>query len=132
VTQTRFISLPALRPSRPKPAHDSPIWRGFLAALSAQSGGVVVKLQNFLAAAVFLNDAHAKLLLKVVRVAGSNAMVTDLQTKVEKYETKVAQCDESGRQARDARERDFYEVLSRYYGSLATDFRRIIEKRQAA
>ncbi len=59
-------------------------------------------------------------------------MVTDLRAKMEKYETKVAQCDESARQARDARQRAFYEMLSQYYGSLATDFRRVIEKRKAA
>ena len=59
-------------------------------------------------------------------------MVTDLRAKMEKYETKVAQCDESARQARDARQRAFYEMLSQYYGSLATDFRRVIGKRKAA
>jgi len=59
-------------------------------------------------------------------------MMTDLQTKVEKYETKAAQCEEWARQATDARQRAFYEVLAQYYGELAMDFRRVIEKRKAA
>ena len=40
-------------------------------------------------------------------------MVTDLQTKVEKYETKAAQCEESARQATDEPQRAFYQVLAR-------------------
>jgi hypothetical protein len=59
-------------------------------------------------------------------------MVTDLQTKVEKYEAKAAQCGESARQATDEPQRAFYQVLANYYGTLATDFRQIIEKRKAA
>ncbi|SHL90612.1 hypothetical protein SAMN05444159_7152 [Bradyrhizobium lablabi] len=59
-------------------------------------------------------------------------MVTDLQTKVEKYEIKAAQCEESARQATDSPQRALYEVLARYYGELATDFRQVIEKRKAA
>jgi hypothetical protein len=59
-------------------------------------------------------------------------MVTDLQTKVEKYEAKAAQCEESARQATDGHQRALYEVLAHYYGELATDFRQVIEKRKAA
>ena len=58
--------------------------------------------------------------------------MTDLQTKVEKYESKVAQCEEWVRRAKDGPQRAFYEVLARYYGDLATDFRQVIEKRKAA
>jgi hypothetical protein len=58
--------------------------------------------------------------------------MTDLQTKVEKYETKAAQCEETARQATDGPERAFYQVLANYYGVLATDFRQVIEKRKAA
>ena len=57
--------------------------------------------------------------------------MTDLQTKVQKYETKAAQCEEWGRQTKEGPQRTFYEVLSRYYGDLATDFRQVIEKRKA-
>ena len=39
-------------------------------------------------------------------------MVTDLQTKVEKYETKAAQCEQSARQASDERVRAFYQELA--------------------
>jgi hypothetical protein len=59
-------------------------------------------------------------------------MLTDLQTKVEKYETKAAQCEEWVRQATDGPQRAFYEVLAHYYGELATNFRQVIEKRKAA
>jgi hypothetical protein len=80
----------------------------------------------------FRTEAHAKVLSKVVRVAGSGAMVTDLQTKAEKYETKAAHCEESARQATEEPQRAFYHVLANYYGVLATDFRQVIEKRKAA
>ena len=101
--------------------------------LSRQSDGcrvLVPALRNFLGVAIF--STHAKLLSKVVYVAWSEAAMTDLQTKVEKYQTKVAQCEEWGRQAKDGPQRAFYEVLARYYGDLATDFRQVIEKRKAA
>jgi hypothetical protein len=87
-------------------------------------------LRNFLRAAIFW--AHANILSKVVRVAWSDAVVTDLQTKVEKYETKAAQSEERARQATDGPQRAFYEVLAQYYGEVATDFRQVIEKRKAA
>ena len=56
--------------------------------------------------------------------------MTDLQTKVEKYETKAAQCNERVQQATDGPQRALYEVLARYYGELVTDFRQVIEKRK--
>jgi hypothetical protein len=59
-------------------------------------------------------------------------MMADLQTKVEKYETKAAQCQEWVRQATEGPQRAFYEVLAQYYGGLATDFRQVIEKRKVA
>jgi hypothetical protein len=59
-------------------------------------------------------------------------MVTDLQTKVQKYEAKVAQCEEWARQAPDGPQRAFYEVLAQYYGELAMDFRQVLAKRKAA
>jgi hypothetical protein len=83
---------------------------------------------------VAIFSAHAKALLsKVVRVLrGVAAVVTDLQTKVEKYETKAAQCEESARQAPDEPERAFYQELANYYGAVAMDFRQVLEKRKAA
>lgn len=59
-------------------------------------------------------------------------MVTDLQTKVEKYESRAQRCEEHARAAKDKPEQSFYEGLAAYYASLATDFRKIIEKRSAA
>jgi hypothetical protein len=58
--------------------------------------------------------------------------MTDLQTKVEKYETRAAQCKERVRQATEGPQRAFYEVLAHYYGQLVTDFRQVIEKRKLA
>ena len=79
----------------------------------------------------FRAGAHATVLSRIVRVAWGSAVVTDLQTKVQKYETKAAQCEERVRQATDGPQRAFYEVLAHCYGKLATDFRQIIAKRQA-
>jgi hypothetical protein len=59
-------------------------------------------------------------------------MMTDLQTKAEKYETKAAQCEEWALRAPVGPQRDLYEVLTRYYRELATNFRQVIEKRKAA
>ena len=59
-------------------------------------------------------------------------MVTDLEAKVQKYETKAAECEERARQATDRPQRAFYEVLAHYYGEVATDFRQVIAKRQPA
>ena len=58
-------------------------------------------------------------------------VLSDLQNKMEKYESKAAHCRKAAQGAPGARERAFYEELSRYYGELATDFRQIIAKRQA-
>lgn len=65
-------------------------------------------------------------------VVWSSAVGTDLQTKVEKYETKAAQCEEWARQATEGPQRTFFEVLANYYGELATNFRQVMEKRKVA
>ncbi|WP_079587001.1 hypothetical protein [Bradyrhizobium lablabi] len=59
-------------------------------------------------------------------------METELQTKVEKYEARASRCEEHAREARDKAEQSFYEVLAAYYASLATDFRKVIDKRTVA
>jgi hypothetical protein len=59
-------------------------------------------------------------------------VVAELKTKVEKYETKASRCAQQAREATDKAEQSFYEVLAGYYGSLATDFRKILEKRLVA
>ena len=59
-------------------------------------------------------------------------MVADLQTKVEKYESRASRCEEHARTARDKAEQGFYEGLAAYFANLATDFRKIMEKRSAA
>ena len=59
-------------------------------------------------------------------------MVTDLKTKVEKYESKAAHCKESARRAMAGPQRAIYEVLAGYYSELAMDFRQVIEKRRAS
>jgi hypothetical protein len=59
-------------------------------------------------------------------------VVAELKTKVEKYESRASRCEQQAREATDKAERSFYEVLAGYYGSLAVDFRRILEKRLVA
>ena len=59
-------------------------------------------------------------------------MVTDLKTKVEKYESKAAHCKESAQRAMAGPQRAIYEVLAGYYSGLAMDFRHVIEKRTAS
>jgi hypothetical protein len=59
-------------------------------------------------------------------------MEVDLQSKVEKYEAKAVRCEEQAGQAADKAQKTFYEVLAGYYRGLATDFRKIIEKRKVA
>ena len=59
-------------------------------------------------------------------------METELQTKVEKYEARASRCEEHAREARDKAGQSFYEVLAAYYASLATDFRKVIDKRTVA
>ena len=59
-------------------------------------------------------------------------MVNDLQTKVEKYESKAAGYKESAQKAAEGPQRAMYEVLAGYYGRLATDFRQVVAKRQVA
>jgi hypothetical protein len=66
-----------------------------------------------------------------VRVAWRSGVVTDLQTKAEKYETRAAQCEERAQLATSGPQRALYEELAGYYGKLATDFRQIIAKRSA-
>ena len=49
-------------------------------------------------------------------------------TKVQRYETKAAQCEDRVQQAADEPQRALFDVLARYYGD-ATDCRQVIEKR---
>ena len=56
-------------------------------------------------------------------------MLSDLQTKLEKYERKATQYEKAAQQATDGPQRAFYQGLARYCEELATDFRRVIAKR---
>lgn len=59
-------------------------------------------------------------------------MIAELQTKVQRYERKAAECREWAAQAPEGPEREFFVVLAAYYGELAKDFRQAIAKRTAA
>jgi hypothetical protein len=59
-------------------------------------------------------------------------MLIDLQAKAEKYERKGAQYQELAQQTPDGPQREFYKVIADYYGDLATDFRQVLARRQAA
>lgn len=56
-------------------------------------------------------------------------MSSDLQIKLEKYESKAAECERLAQEAANQPGRALYEELARYYGDLAKDFRQVIEKR---
>jgi hypothetical protein len=59
-------------------------------------------------------------------------VLSDLQTKLEKYERKVAQYEKMAQQATDGPDRAFYQGLAHYSDELATKFRQIIAKRTDA
>jgi len=58
--------------------------------------------------------------------------MSDLRTKLERYECKAAHCMRAAQEAPDQAGRAFYEELARYYDELATDFRRVIAKQTEA
>ena len=59
-------------------------------------------------------------------------MLSDLQTKLEKYERKAAQYEKAAQQATDGPERALYQGLASYCDELATKFRQVIAKRTGA
>ena len=59
-------------------------------------------------------------------------VVTDLQTKVEKYESKAAKYREAALKAAEGPQRTMCEGLAGYYDGLAADFRQAVEKRKTA
>ena len=88
-------------------------------------------LRNLLSSAIF--STFAGLASYACAWRGVLTMVVaELKTKVEKYETKASRCEQQARAATDKAAKGFYEVLASYYGSLATDFRKILEKRLVA
>jgi hypothetical protein len=56
----------------------------------------------------------------------------DLQSRLDRYETKAAQCDEWARQAPEGPQRTFHEVLADYYREVAMDYRQVLAKREMA
>ncbi len=56
-------------------------------------------------------------------------MLSDLQTKLEKYERKAAQYEKAAQQATSGADRAFYQGLARYCEDLAAKFRQVIAKR---
>jgi hypothetical protein len=59
-------------------------------------------------------------------------MLSELQQKADKYESKAVRCKEWAEQAPQGPQREFFEVLATYYGNLAMDFRQAIARRSAA
>lgn len=88
------------------------------------------RLQNYPTLDIFLFRAPDNLQITLV-LPGSGVLLSELQTKLEKYETKAAHCEEAAQKAPGARERAMYEELFRYYNELATDFRNVIGKQRA-
>lgn len=59
-------------------------------------------------------------------------MLSDLQTKLEKYERKAAQYEQAAQRAIAGPDRAFYQGLASYCDELATKFRQVIAKRTGA
>lgn len=59
-------------------------------------------------------------------------MLSELQTKLEKYERKAAYYEKAAEQAAEGPQRAFYEGLARYCDELAMKFRQVIAKRTDA
>jgi hypothetical protein len=59
-------------------------------------------------------------------------VLTDLQTKLAKYEQKAAQYERAAQEANSGPERAFYQELARYCDELAEKFRQVIAKRTGA
>jgi hypothetical protein len=57
---------------------------------------------------------------------------TELQSRAEKYETRRAQCEASAQKAPEGPQREFFEVLAKYYRDLAVKFRQVHAKRETA
>jgi hypothetical protein len=57
-------------------------------------------------------------------------MVTDLEARAEKYESKAARCYDLAFNASEGPQRSFFEVLANYYAGLAADFRQAIARRR--
>jgi phage shock protein A len=56
-------------------------------------------------------------------------VLSDLQTKLEKYERKAAQYESAAQQATSKADHDFYHGLACYCDDLAAKFREVIAKR---
>jgi hypothetical protein len=59
-------------------------------------------------------------------------MLNELHVKMDRYETKAAQCEKAAQEAPDQPGRAFYAELAHYYSDLAADFRQVIGKRRNA
>jgi hypothetical protein len=59
----------------------------------------------------------------------SNDRSSDLQAKLEKYESKAANYQAAAEQAKSAADRALYQGLAGYCGDLAAQFRQVIAKR---
>ena len=61
--------------------------------------------------------------------SGVASVLSELQTKLEKYERKAAQYEKSAEQATSGPDRAFYQGLASYCDDLAAKFRQVIAKR---
>jgi hypothetical protein len=59
-------------------------------------------------------------------------VLSDLQTKLEKYERKAAEYEKAAQQAASGPDRAFYQGLASYCEDLAAKFREVIAKRSGA
>ena len=87
------------------------------------------RLQNCLKPVIVSVGARGNHWQPVGMSSGVASVLSDLQTKLEKYERKAAQYGQAAQQATSGPDRAFYQGLASYCDDLAAKFRQVIAKR---
>lgn len=77
-------------------------------------------------------DLFPGLRLDVLEAFDGDTPMTDLQDRLERFETLTAECELIAKLATDSTKREFYLRLSEQYRQLAVDMRQAIATRAAA
>lgn len=77
-------------------------------------------------------DLFPGLRLGVLEAFDGDTPMTDLQNRLERFETLTAECELIARLATDSTKREFYLKLSEQYRQLAADMRQAIATKAAA
>jgi hypothetical protein len=77
-------------------------------------------------------DAFSGLRFVVLEAFDGDTPMTELENRLERFETLTAECELITKLATDSKKRDFYLKLSEQYRQLAVDMRQAIATRAAA